>query len=213
MNYFSLSAFLYGLPVGFAFSFALGPAFFSLIKCSLEYGFRHAVFLSIGVVLADLALLGIAYGGVEAFLPKGDYDVAFWVQLFGGTLLMGLGISNMLQKPTNTEGVKVIESSTLIFQNLVKGFFINILNPANFFEWVGTAGVLKTKYQFETYENVSFFSGALLAVFITELLVAYFAGRLRRFLSLRVVRIINIVTGSVFCGFGIWLFLEAYKKF
>ncbi|NJN34720.1 MAG: LysE family transporter [Saprospiraceae bacterium] len=183
------------------------------MKCSLEHGFRHAVFLSVGVVIADLALLGIAYGGVEAFLPAGDYNVAFWVQLLGGALLMSLGISNMLQKPTNTEGVKVVESSTLIFHNLVKGFFINILNPANFFEWVGTAGVLKTKYAFETYENVSFFSGALLAVFITELLVAYFAGHLRRFLSVRVVRFINIVMGSIFCSFGIWLFSEAYKNF
>ena len=82
------------------------------------------------------------------------------------------------------------------------GFFLNIINPANFLEWVGTASVLKTKYHFETFENVSFFVGALLVVFGTELSVAYFASRLRRVLSDRVIQRINMVSGAVFMGSG-----------
>ena len=204
---FSLSAFLYGLPVGFAFSFALGPVFFSLIKASLENGFRAAVYIALGVVFADVVLLGIAYGGVETFLPTG-VDVAFWTELFGGLLLIGIGVATILKKTKDTEGVS-IEPSKLIFKNMARGFFLNILNPANFFEWVGAAGVLKSKYHFEVFENVSFFTGALLAVFFTELAVAYFASRLRNVLNNRVIYIINIVTGSVFLGFGLWLLWEA----
>ncbi len=204
---FSLSAFLYGLPVGFAFSFALGPVFFSLIKASLENGFRAAIYIATGVVVADLVLLGIAYGGVETLLPSG-MDVAFWTELFGGLLLIGIAIATMTQKPKNTEGVS-IEPSTMILKNIAKGFFLNILNPANFFEWVGAAGVLKSKYQFEVFENVSFFTGAILAVFVTELTVAYFASRLRKVLNERVIFIVNIVTGSIFFGFGVWLLWEA----
>lgn len=206
----SLSAFLYGLPVGFAFSFALGPVFFSLIKSSLEDGFKSAVYIAIGVVLADVVLLGIAYGGVEAFLPTG-VDVAFWTQLFGGVLLIGIGIATIRKKSKppalGTEGFN--NHSKLIVKNIARGFFLNILNPANFFEWVGAAGVLKSKYQFEVFENVSFFTGALLAVFFTELAVAYFASKLRHILNERIMRIINLVTGSVFLGFGIWLIWEA----
>jgi L-lysine exporter family protein LysE/ArgO len=204
---FSLSAFLYGIPVGFAFSFALGPVFFSLIKASLENGFRAAVFIAMGVVVADLVLLGIAYGGVETLLPNG-MNVAFWTQLFGGLLLISIAISTIIKKPKNTEGVP-IEPSNLIIKNMARGFFLNILNPANFFEWVGAAGVLKSKYAFEVFENVSFFTGALLAVFMTELAVAYFASRLRKVLNERVIYGINIVTGSVFLGFGLWLLWEA----
>ncbi len=204
---FSLSAFLYGIPVGFAFSFALGPVFFSLIKASLENGFRAAIYIATGVVVADLVLLGIAYGGVETLLPSG-MNVAFWTQLFGGVLLIGIAIATIIKKPKNTEGV-AIEPTNLIFKNIARGFFLNILNPANFFEWVGAAGVLKSKYQFEVFENVSFFTGALLAVFVTELSVAYFASRLRKVLNERVIYGINIVTGSVFLGFGIWLLWEA----
>ena len=134
-QYVSFSAFLYGLPVGFAFSFALGPVFFSLIKASLEYGFRAAVSIAIGVIVADLVLLGI-----------------------GGTTI--------LKKPKNTEGSPLTHERRII-KHLSIGFFLNIVNPANFLEWVGTASVLKTKYHFETFENVSFFVGALLTVFGT----------------------------------------------
>jgi threonine/homoserine/homoserine lactone efflux protein len=208
--HFSLSAFLYGLPVGFAFSFALGPVFFALIKTSLERGFRAAVSIAFGVIAADILLLAIAYGGVDAFLPKSNGDVTFWVQILGGLLLLGLGVGTIAKKPRNTEGV-ILTNERYIFKHLSMGFFLNILNPANFFEWMGTASLLKTKYHFETFENVSFFAGALLAVFFTELSVAYFATRLRRILSVRVIYGINSVTGIVFIASGIWLFFEAIK--
>ena len=204
---FSLSAFLYGIPVGFVFSFALGPVFFSLIKASLEHGFRAAIYIAIGVVLADLVLLGIAYGSVETLLPSG-VDVAFWTELFGGLLLIGIAIATIAKKTKITEGVS-IQPSKWILKNIARGFFLNILNPANFFEWVGAAGVLKSKYHFEVFENISFFTGAILAVFITELTVAYFASRLRKGLNERVIYIINVVTGSIFFGFGLWLLWEA----
>ncbi len=208
--YFSFSAFLYGLPVGFAFSFALGPVFFSLIKTSLEYGFRAAISIALGVIAADLVLLGIAYGGVTEFLPKSDMDVTFGVQLLGGLLLLGIGLATMLKKRENTEGATLTHERRII-KHISMGFFLNIINPANFFEWIGAASVLKSKYQFEAYENVSFFAGALLMVFITELSVAYFATRLRKILSGRVIYGINLVTGAVFVGFGIWLLFEAIK--
>ncbi len=208
-QYVSFSAFFYGLPVGFAFSFALGPVFFSLIKASLDYGFRAAVSIAVGVIVADLILLGIAYGGVEAFLPKNGMNVAFWVQLLGGCLLLGIGLSTMLKKRQNTEGVALTHERR-IFKHISMGFFLNIANPANFFEWMGAASVLKSKYHFETFENVSFFTGALLAVFLTELSVAYFASKLRRVLNDRVIYGINFVTGLVFLGCGMWLLWSAF---
>jgi threonine/homoserine/homoserine lactone efflux protein len=209
-SYFSVSAFLYGLPVGFAFSFALGPVFFSLIKASLEFGFRAAVSIALGVIAADLVLLAIAYGGVEAFLPKSNMDMTFWMQLLGGFPLLGIGIGTIVKKRTNTEGSPLTHERRIL-KHISMGFFLNIVNPANFFEWMGAASILKSKYHFETFQNVSFFVGALLAVFGTELLVAYFATRLRKVLNDRVIHGVNLVTGAVFIGTGLWLLWEAMK--
>jgi threonine/homoserine/homoserine lactone efflux protein len=60
LKYFSISAFLYGIPTGFFFSFALGPVFFTLIKSSIQHGFRMTLFIASGVILADLLLLTLA---------------------------------------------------------------------------------------------------------------------------------------------------------
>lgn len=203
---FSIKAFLLGLPIGIVFSFALGPVFFSIIKTSLQNGFRSAVWISLGVILADMTLLGFAYSSVEAFLPKG-VDVAYWIQLIGGLVLLTFGIVTILKKNENTEGVAA--DSTLIIKNISTGFFLNIINPANFAEWVGIAGLLKTKYHFETYENFSFYGGALLAVLFTELLVAYFAEKLRRFLNPQVMQNINMTAGIIFVITAIWLLADA----
>jgi threonine/homoserine/homoserine lactone efflux protein len=203
---FSIKAFLLGLPIGVVFSFALGPVFFSIIKTSLQNGFRSAVWISLGVILADMALLGFAYSSVEAFLPK-SVDVAFWIQLIGGIVLLVFGVVTIRKKVENTEGVAA--DSKWIVKNMATGFFLNIINPANFAEWVGIAGLLKTKYHFETYENFSFYGGALIAVLFTELLVAYFAERLRKFLNHKVMHNINMIAGIIFVITAIWLLADA----
>ncbi len=204
---FSIAAFLGGIPIGFAFSFALGPVFFTIIKTSLDRGFRSTIPISIGVILADLVLLALAYSGLEAFIPKG-MDISFWVSLGGGAFLIAMGLLT-IHRRNRVSIVKDIALSTLILQNLSKGFFLNILNPSNFMEWVGTVGLLKTKYHFQTYQNVSFFSGALLGAMATSLAISYFAGKLRKVLTIRVVQYINIVSGILFIAFGLWLLSDA----
>ncbi len=208
MHYFSIKAFLSGIPIGFLFSFALGPVFFTIIKTSLERGFRSTIPITIGVILADLVLLGLAYSGVETLMPQG-VDVSFWVDLGGGLFLITLGIITIFNRSKIVKA-KEISLTALFFQNLFKGFLLNILNPTNFMEWVGTVGVLKTKYHFEVYQNISFFAGALLCATVTSLAISYFADRLRKVLTAKVLRYINIGSGILFIGFGIWLLISRY---
>ena len=156
MHYFSIKAFLYGIPIGFIFSFALGPVFFTIIKTSLERGFKSTIPITIGVVLADLVLLALAYSGLEAFIPK-DLHISFWVNLIGGLFLIILGIYTFINR-NKVAKAKEIGLTALVLQNLFKGFLLNILNPTNFMEWVGTVSILRTKYHYEIYQNISFFT-------------------------------------------------------
>jgi L-lysine exporter family protein LysE/ArgO len=209
LNNFSLTAFLAGIPVGFFFSFGMGPVFFTLIQSSLQYGFRKAAYTIIGVVLADIIMLGIAYSGMSAFLPE-NLDVSFWASLIGGIVLLVLGTSFLLKKMVETE--VQIEDSKLIVQNISKGFFLNILNPSNFMEWVAMAGILKTKYHFVTHENVSFFTAAVSMVILTELAIAFYASKLKGLMTVKTMDSINKVSGVLFIGFGLWFLYEAFFK-
>lgn len=166
------------------------------------------LFIASGVILADLLLLTLAYTGVEALVPA-ELHIGFWVQIMGALLLLGLGIGNILKKNVSTEGID-ISKTKLIAQNLAKGFFLNILNPTNFMEWVGTVGILKHRFGFDFSQSISFFTGALLMVLMTEISIIFFAGKLKQVMNESVRRKINVVSGILFCIIGVWMLIDAF---
>lgn len=209
MQAFSLKSFVTGFPVGMAFCLALGPVFFSLLKNSLQHGWQAAVLMALGVTFSDMVLLLGAFSGVETLLPK-DSGVENMVQIVGGLLLMGLGIASMLKKKAATEGGQIVEKSKGALHFIFIGFLLNILNPVNFAEWVGTASYLKTVENYTTMQSISFFSGALLGVFFIETSIGLSAARLRNYLNDKVIHIFNIATGVLFFLSGIILFAKAF---
>lgn len=209
MHEFSFSAFIAGFPLGVAFCLTLGPVFFSLLKNSLQHGWRAAVLMALGVTLSDMVLLFGAFSGVETLLPK-DSKVEKVVQIAGGLLLISLGIASILKKKVGTEGGQIIEKPKVLLYFIVIGFFLNILNPLNFAEWVGTASYLKTVENYTTMQSISFFSGALLGVFFIETGIGLGAARLRNYLNSKVIYIFNIATGILFLLSGIVLFAKAF---
>ena len=52
---------LTGLPWGIFLSFMIGPVFFILIETSITKGFRAALAFDLGVVLADVVFILIAF--------------------------------------------------------------------------------------------------------------------------------------------------------
>jgi len=49
------------IPLGFFLSFMIGPVFFVLLETSVVKGFKAAIILDLGVVLADVIFILIAY--------------------------------------------------------------------------------------------------------------------------------------------------------
>ena len=56
---------LYGITVGLtlAIPLGMGPAFFVLIETSITKGFRAALYFDLGVIIADIVFISIAYLG------------------------------------------------------------------------------------------------------------------------------------------------------
>lgn len=209
MHEFSFQSFLTGFPVGIAFCLTLGPVFFSLLKNSLLHGWKAAVLMALGVTLSDFALLVGAFSGVQVLLSE-DSKLENIVQIAGGLLLIGLGISAFLKKTTPTEGGVIIEKQKNSIHFILTGFFLNILNPLNFAEWVGTASYLKTVENYTMMQSISFFSGALLGVGFIETSIGLSASRLRPYLSPKIIHGFNVATGVLFLISGIILFAKAF---
>ena len=61
-----LTDFFTAISIGFFLSFVLGPVFFVLIETSITKGFRAAISLDLGVVLADVFFIIFCYQFIKS---------------------------------------------------------------------------------------------------------------------------------------------------
>ncbi|MBO9637785.1 MAG: LysE family transporter, partial [Siphonobacter aquaeclarae] len=85
------------------------------------------------------------------------------------------------------------------------GFTLNATNPANFIIWVSVSAYVKGVLQYELNERVVYFVACLAAIFLTQVGIAFFAQRIKRFLNDGLITWINRISGMVFVGTGIYL--------
>ena len=122
---------------GFFLSFMIGPVFFVLIETSATKGFRAAVAFDIGVILADIIFIGVAYFSSFQLLENLSNYPGLYV--FGGTILAVYGLIVFLKKPKPTD-LKAQLSSAFrpnYVELFVKGFLLNFINVGVLIFWLG----------------------------------------------------------------------------
>ena len=76
--------------------------------------------------------------------------------------------------------------------------------------WLGTVSLATTDLGYETHTQVTlFFTSIVVTVFTTDILKAKLAEKLRSLLTARFIKLLNIILGIVFLGFGVRLLLLA----
>jgi len=92
----------------------------------------------------------------------------------------------------------------------VKGFFINLLNPFVWIFWLATATTVGSKFEFSFLKIIVFFSFTLGIVLSTDLLKAFVSNKIKHFLTPKLMKIINIISGLILIGFGLYLVYKIY---
>lgn len=204
-----IDAVLSGFGAGIFLSLMLGTVFFALIQNSVDFGYKSGVFIALGVVVSDMFFISVAMFGVS-YLPDAP-QVSFYSSALGGVLLMALGLVSFFKK-----NPKLVYPKTQ-FGNLMyyfsTGFLLNVLNPVNFFYWLAIVAYLQSEKFFPVSEQIMFFVACLMAIFSTEVGIAYFASLLRKVFTPLVLRRINQVSGLIFLGFGMKLLYDAFTKY
>ena len=72
----------------------IGPVFFILIETSIIKGFRAAIVFDLGVILADIVFLSVAYLGSYRLIKSLEDKPALFI--FGGILMMAYGIFSVV---------------------------------------------------------------------------------------------------------------------
>ena len=198
---------LKGLVIGFSIAAPVGPIGVLCIRRSLADG-RLAGFVSgLGAATAD-ALFGVVAALGLTALSRVLLAHQSWLQLGGGVFLVYLGVSTLRSSPSATAARA--NATTNLRAGYFSIFALTLTNPMTILSFLGifagvglrgsTAGALPA-------------CGLVLGVFLGSaawwLLLTTAAGWLGGRLQHGGLRALNITSGVVIAGFGVWQLVRA----
>lgn len=200
-----IAALLKGIALGFMLSITVGPVIFSIIKQSVNNGYKGGLAFVAGVSASDIALVLISQIFTELFSDLIEYKTQIGVG--GSTLLIILGVYVFFFKKVqvNAEGAHIIKMRKRdMLKIFLSGFFMNILNPGVIAFWLVIA---TSALEFDTQYRIVMFTTCLIFVLIADVAKVLLAGKLRSKLTPHNIHIINKISGVVLIGFGIALII------
>jgi len=204
-----------GIILGVTLAFLIGPAFIALIQTSIHSGLKTGLLFALGISLSDLTLISLSYLGAIQFLNNEANQ--FYVGIVGGCILIGFGVVTFFKKyKVNAKrGIEVKLSVTGqgYTKYVLKGFFMNILNPFLLIFWLGVMSFVSAKYGVATKEVVAFFTAAIITVFVTDSIKCTIANQIRRFITIKILTWVNKAVGLSLVIFGLVMFIRVFIFF
>lgn len=201
-----------GMILGLTLAALLGPAIFTLLQTSIHRGWRSGVFLATGIIISDFSVLLLAYlGALQLINNKDNYLIA---GIIGGVILILFGIYTFNRKVHFDENNNPVEIRVAgPFTYILKGYFLNIMNPFVWFFWISAMVGVSSNFGDDKHGILIFFTGTLAVVFGTDILKVLVASKLKHYLSGRVLLLINHAVGILLVGFGIFLMIRTFIHF
>jgi threonine/homoserine/homoserine lactone efflux protein len=197
-----MESILNGVMSGLLLAFLVGPVFFTIIQTSIERGFLSGFFVAIGVSLSDAFYISLCYLGIYQWFSSGHFKT--YMAYFGGGVLLVMGFYYLVVKSRRLARIdpKTVNAKSP-YKLIMKGFIINGLTPMVLVFWLGTVGVATTEFGYNTPgKAIPFFASIVCTVFITDVVKAKLADKLRQVLTPAFIRTLNLILGLVLVIFG-----------
>lgn len=198
------------IPLGFFLSFMIGPVFFVLLETSAIKGFRAAIAFDLGVILADVFFIGVAYFSSYQLLENLSNQPGLYV--FGGTILAiyGFIIFFKKQKKEDITTIDIVIPKTNYFKLFVKGFFLNFINIGVLAFWLGVIIVVSPNLDNDTNRFLVFFGTMISAYFVTDVFKILLAKQLKSKLTPRRIVKIKKILGLILVVCGVFLIVKGF---
>lgn len=190
-----------GWLIGVAIALPVGPVITEIIRRGLRGGFLPAWQVGLGAAASHAILVSLTLLGVVALL-----DRPIWHSLLGGSGILVLGYLGVDALRASTSPPETGGGAPAGHPFLV-GFGIGIANPITLLWFLTVGGALIAAHgggqsgPLAAAFGVSFVGGVL----CWDTVVAGLAGRGRRWMGQRTLRVINVMAGLVFFGFALRL--------
>ena len=198
------------IPLGLLLSFMLGPVFFVLLETSATKGFRAGVSFDIGVIIADICFLVIAYFSSFQLLENLSNQPGLFV--FGGMILLvyGLYLFSKKGKPKLRKDLHPKISAGGYMGLVAKGFLLNFINIGVLAFWLGLIIVIGPSLENDPKRMSVFFGSMILVYFTVDLLKILLAKQLRRYLTPERIVLISKGLGILLILCGIVLITKGF---
>ncbi|MFN8274489.1 MAG: LysE family transporter [Flavobacteriaceae bacterium] len=201
-----------GIPLGIFLSFMVGPVFFVLLETSAVKGFRAALVFDLGVVLADVIFIALAYFSSYKLIQSIKNDPAIFI--FGGIMMLTYGITSFIKLKKVSKNIDEIAVDELIkinyFNLFIKGFFLNFINVGVLLFWFLILITIGPKLQLETARMVTFFSAVLLSYLVVDIGKILLAKQLRSKMTPTNILKIKKVISVLLIIFGLTLMFQGW---
>lgn len=202
---------LSAIPFGILLAFTIGPVFFVLLETSATKGFKSALIFDLGVMLADILFIAVAFLSTNKLLDKIKDDPNFLV--FGGVILVVYGIISFTKTSKSFRSIVREYHRVEIQKNygklFLKGFLLNFINIGVLVGWVGFI-IIANSFT-ETKSGVLvFLSTILVTYFVIDLFKILIAKKLKNKLTPRRIFKTKKIISLVILAFGFLLLSQAF---
>ncbi|AOM78193.1 LysE family translocator [Pedobacter steynii] len=203
-------AILQGIGAGILFSFLTGPVFFSMIKTSIEKGFKAGFSLAVGVIFSDIIFITLTIFSAQFV----DYNAEYfqYIGIVGGLFLFGIGLYYLFNKVKVSYDISEI-AKVKKRGYILKGFLMCLLSPTTLMFWIMVGGIISVQLHYTMAEKIVFFIIAMATQLSVDGIKTYYAAKLRYRIKEKTIQNLNRIAGAVIIIFAIRLFVEVLLKY
>ncbi|HMC01243.1 MAG TPA: LysE family transporter [Flavobacteriaceae bacterium] len=199
------------IPFGIILSFTIGPVFFVLLETGATKGFKSALIFDLGVILADIVFILIAFYSTNRLLEKVKDDPGFLI--FGGVLLVVYGFITFIKTSKSFRAIVKEYHKVEIQKNygklFLKGFLLNFINIGVLLGWLGFI-LIGNSLTSSTDGIFMFLITILVVYFIVDIFKILVAKRLKSKLTPRLIFKTKKIIALVILGFGVLLLVQGF---
>ena len=192
---------------GFILSFMIGPVFFVLLETSVVKGFKAAIVFDLGVVLADVIFILIAYFSSYRLIQSIKDDPALFI--FGGLVMLTYGIITLIKNKKAEKNIDEEDPTELAKNNyfslFIKGFFLNFINVGVLGYWLLILITIGPRLKLDPTRMSTFLATMVITYFITDVFKIIAAKQLRTKLNPKNILLIKKFISIVLIISGVFI--------
>jgi threonine/homoserine/homoserine lactone efflux protein len=187
-----------GLVAGLIVAAPVGPVNVFCIRQTLAKGWRSGLLSGLGAAAGDTL-----YGAVAAFsitvIIRFLVQEQFWIRLFGGILLLGIGIAYFFKRPVLFDAP---EQCATVYSDLASAFLLNLTNLTAVLSFLAILAALGLGYPRRWWSTLFLVGGIFCGSMVWWIVLSAVVNRFRGRFNPRFVMGMNRVAGLAIGGFG-----------